>query len=109
MHVINVNKVKIMQEKRYPKGHFIAIGMLIGLPLGIPIGIVSGIISIGPAIGIALGVGIGAYLEKKYNPDPLQMTPEEEDQRKKILIALCGIFLLGILAFIALIIMTGSI
>ncbi|WP_292470063.1 hypothetical protein [Methanolobus sp.] len=95
-----------MEEKRYPKGHFIAIGMLMGLPMGIPIGIVSGMIAIGPAIGIILGVGIGTYLEKKYNPNPLPMTPEEETQRKKVTLALGGIFLLGILMFIVLLMMS---
>ncbi|WP_319508769.1 hypothetical protein [uncultured Methanolobus sp.] len=97
-----------MQEKRYPKGHFIAVGMVIGIPLGIPIGLLLGMIAIGPAIGVAIGVGIGTYLEKKYNPNPLPMTVEEEKQRKKILLALGGIFLLGILAFIALIMMMNS-
>ncbi len=82
-------------------------GMIIGLPLGIPIGLLSGMISVGPAIGIALGAGIGLYLEKRYNPEPLKMTPEEEAQRKKILIALSSIFLLGIIAFIALLLMTN--
>nr|WP_321496771.1 hypothetical protein [uncultured Methanolobus sp.] len=96
-----------MQEKRYPKGHFVAVGMVMGLPLGIPIGIVLGMIAIGPAIGLILGLGIGMYLEKKYNPEPLQMTPEEEAQRKKIILVLCGVFLLGIIAFAALLLMTN--
>ncbi|WP_340819634.1 hypothetical protein [Methanolobus sp. WCC4] len=95
-----------MQEKRYPKGHFMARGMIMGLPLGIPIGIILEMIAIGPAIGLGLGVGIGAYLERRYNPDPLPMTPEEEAQRKKVLMALSGIFLLGIIMFIILLMST---
>ncbi|WP_319508975.1 hypothetical protein [uncultured Methanolobus sp.] len=98
-----------MEEKRYPKGHFIAIGMAIGIPLGIPIGLLLGMIAIGPAIGVAIGVGIGTYLEKKHNPNPLPMTIEEEKQRKKILLALGGIFLLGLFAFVALFIMVGNV
>ncbi|WMW23982.1 hypothetical protein RE474_07685 [Methanolobus sediminis] len=89
-----------MQEKRYPKGHFLAIGMVMGLPLGIPIGIVLGMIAIGPAIGLIFGIGIGLYLEKKYNPEPLPMTPEEEAKRQKNIMLIGGIFLLGILMFI---------
>jgi hypothetical protein len=96
-----------MQEKRYPKGHFVAVGMIMGLPLGIPIGIAIGMFAIGPAIGIALGVGIGWYLEKKYNPEPLPLAPEDEDQRNKMLLVLGGVFLLGIVAFIALLLMTN--
>ncbi len=97
-----------MQQRIYPKGHFIAIGMVIGLPLGIPMGILAGMVAIGPVIGIVLGLGIGTYLEKKYNPDPLPMGPEEETQRKKVILALGGIFLLGIIAFVALLMMTGG-
>ena len=86
-----------------------AIGMVIGLPLGIPIGLLLGMIAIGPVIGVALGAGIGTYLEKKHNPNPLPLTPEEESRRKKIILALSGIFLLGVLAFVALVMMTGGI
>jgi hypothetical protein len=89
-----------MQEKRYPKGHFLPIGMVMGLPLGIPIGIVLGMVAIGPAIGLILGIGIGLYLEKKYNPEPLPMTQEEESQRQKAIMLIGGIFLIGILMFI---------
>lgn len=91
-----------MQEKRYPKGHFIAIGVAAGLPLGIPIGIIMGTIAIGPVIGIALGLGSGIYLEKKYNPLPLTMPPEQETQRNRIMLALGAVFLMGIAMFVLL-------
>ncbi|MDW7733004.1 MAG: hypothetical protein SCH66_11320 [Methanolobus sp.] len=94
-----------MQEKRYPKGHFMAIGIAIGLPLGILIGLLLDMIAIGPAIGVALGVAIGAYMEKKYNPNPLPISPEDENRRKKILLVVGGIFLLGVLAFAVLVMM----
>ncbi|WP_321429629.1 hypothetical protein [uncultured Methanolobus sp.] len=96
-----------MQEKRYPKGHFMATGIAIGLPLGIPIGIALGILAFGPVIGIVLGIGLGIYMEKKYNPDPLILSPEEETQRRKDIILPGVIFLLGIIAFIALLLMTN--
>ncbi|KXS44590.1 MAG: hypothetical protein AWU59_406 [Methanolobus sp. T82-4] len=95
-----------MQEKRYPKGHFMAVGIAIGLPLGIPIGLLLGMIAIGPAIGVALGVAIGTYLEKKYNPDPLPVSPEDESKRKKIILVLGVIFLLGVLALAYLVMMS---
>lgn len=99
-------QISIMQEKRYPKGYFVATGMVLGLPLGIPIGLVLGMVALGPGIGIALGAGIGVLLEKKYNPDPLLMSPEENAQRKKVLLALAGIFLLCLIMFFALLIIT---
>ncbi|MDK2939211.1 MAG: hypothetical protein PWQ51_1375 [Methanolobus sp.] len=96
-----------MQDKRYPKGHFMATGIAIGLPLGIPIGIALEFLALGPFIGIFLGIGLGLYMEKKYNPNPLQLSPEEEAQRKKIILVLGGVFLLGLLAFISLLLMTN--
>lgn len=90
-----------MQNKRYPKGRFMGLGIAIGLPLGIPLGIISGMIALGPAIGLALGVGMGAYMEKKYNPDPLPLTAEEAERRKKLMLALGVFFLLGVMAFAA--------
>ena len=83
-----------------------AMGMVIGLPLGIPIGIVIGMIAIGPAIGLALGTAIGTILEKRYNPEPLPLSQEQEAQRKKVILALGGIFLLGMIMFILLLLIT---
>ncbi|MEZ5334510.1 MAG: hypothetical protein R2741_04345 [Methanolobus sp.] len=97
-----------MQEKRYPKGYFIALGIIMGLPLGIPIGIILGIIAIGPLIGVALGLGAGVLFEKEYNPNPLQLSPEEQAHRKKIMMALGSIFLLEMLMFLALLMLTDS-
>lgn len=83
-----------------------AIGIAIGIPLGIPIGLLLDMIAIGPAIGVALGAGIGAYMEKKYNPDPLPISAEDDKQRKKVILALAGFFLLGLLALVAVMMMT---
>jgi hypothetical protein len=96
-----------MQEKRYPKGHFMATGIAIGLPLGIPIGIALGFLAFGPVIGMVLGIGLGIYMEKKYNPNPLILSSEKETQRIKAVILPGVIFLLGIIAFIVLLLMTN--
>jgi|GEM_PF-2639388 hypothetical protein len=92
---------KFMENKRYPKGRFMGLGIAIGLPLGIPLGIVMGTLAIGPAIGLAIGVTLGAIMEKKYNPYPLPLPPEEEERRKKLMLALGAFFLLGVMAFAA--------
>ncbi|WP_406660149.1 hypothetical protein V7O66_09860 [Methanolobus sp. ZRKC3] len=96
-----------MQNKRYPKGRFMGLGIAIGLPLGIPIGLLLGMIAIGPVIGVVIGLGIGTYMEKKHNPNPLPLAAEEEERRKKIMMALGAFFLLGVLAFVALYMMVG--
>lgn len=87
-----------MEEKRYPKGHFIGLGVAIGIPLGMPIGFALGNIALGPAIGAALGVPIGIVLEKKKNPNPRPLTPEEEIIKKRNITILLG---LGLILFIA--------
>ena len=75
-----------MKEKRYPKGHFIGLGIAIGVPLGIAIGLILGNIAFGPAIGASIGLPIGAVLENIKNPNPRSLTKKEQQIRKKILI-----------------------
>ena len=71
-----------MKQKRYPEGHFIEWGVAIGLIIGIPVGLALGNIAWGPAIGIALGLSIGLSLEKQKNPNPRQLTKEEDHVMK---------------------------
>jgi hypothetical protein len=91
-----------MQNKRYPKGYFLSIGIAIGVSLGVPIGLSLGMIVIGPMIGIAIGIGIGTYMEKKHNPNPLPISAEDEKKNEKAILALFGIFLIVLLVFVAL-------
>ncbi len=87
-----------MEQKRYPKGHFVGLGYAIGMPLCIVIGFVTDNISMGIVFGVALGVPIGAALEKKYNPNPKPLTEEEGKVKKRNLIIALG---LGVVALIA--------
>ncbi len=87
-----------MEQKRYPKGHFIGIGYAIGIPLGVPVGLAMGNIAIGTAIGVGLSIPIGIALEKKYNPNPRTLTEEERRVQKRNLTIALG---LGIIALIA--------
>lgn len=83
-----------MEQKRYPKGHFIGLGIAIGVPLGMPIGLAMGNLALGPAIGVALAIPIGIALEKKYNPNPRSLTEEERRIKKRNLIIALGVVLL---------------
>lgn len=87
------------EEKRYPKGHWLGIGIALGLPLGIPFGIAIGNLALGPALGLPIGVAIGTALEAKYNPNPRPHTPEEQKRVKLFTIAGTITFLLGVVAF----------
>ena len=87
------------KQKRYPKGHFMGIGIALGVPLGVPIWLSTG----NPGMigaGIAIGVAIGAAMEGKYNKNPRPLTAREKKNKKRAL--LLGILLLitGALAFL---------
>ncbi len=87
-------------EKQYPKGHFIGIGLAIGIPIGIPIGLALGNIALGPAIGLPIGLGLGVAMEKKYNKNPIELTEKEKIKKKRM--SLIGI-LVGLILFIAIV------
>ena len=85
-----------MDRKRYPKGHFVGLGISFGIPLGIPVGLVLGNIGLGPAIGAVFGLIIGYIMEKKYNLDPLPVN-SDQDRRKRMfvwIILVTGVILL---------------
>jgi hypothetical protein len=80
-------------RKRYPKGHYVSLGIVLGLPLGIPLWLVTenpGMIG----AGVAIGLSIGSAFEQKYNKNPRPLTPEELRIRKIAAVA-------GVLALIA--------
>lgn len=100
-------------NQKYPKGHFIAQGLVIGIPIGIPIGLAIGNIALGPAIGVGIGIIIGKILEDKYEKEGKirHLTKEEKVRRKRNLktalvvgsiVILLGI-ILGIFTYISLI------
>jgi len=86
-----------MDKERYPKGHFIGLGIAFGMFLGMPIGFALGNIVLGPAIGAAIGTTTGIILERKNNPNPRPLTKEEKRTRKRDTIILV---VLGIIALI---------
>lgn len=65
-------------EKKHPKGYWMAVG-----------------ISIGVAIGVAIGSGLGASLEQK-NKDNIRPLTEQEQKRQKLGVVI-GLALFGVL------------
>lgn len=89
------------EQKRYPKGHFVALGMAIGMPMGIPIWIATsnpGMIG----IGLPIGVAIGMAMEKQYNKNPRPLTAQEKRNRKIATAAAIVTLVLGVVAFLLL-------
>jgi len=87
-------------EKQYPKGHFIGMGLAIGIPIGMPIGLALGNIALGPAIGLPIGLGLGIAMEKSYNKNPIELTEKEKTKKKKM--SLIGI-LVGLIVFVGIV------
>ncbi len=96
------------KDGKYPKGHYMGIGMAMGIPLGIPIGLALGNISLGPAIGAGFGLVFGAALEEKYKDKLRPLTEEEKENKKKLMLITIGILLLGALVFLAFFLTQGS-
>ena len=91
-------------ERKYPKGYWMSIGISIGVAIGIAMGPLFDNIGVGIAIGIAIGSGIGASLEQK-NKDNIRPLTEQEQKLQRwgivfgllMLLLFAGIFLIMLL------------
>ena len=73
------------RTKKYPKGHFIGLGIAIGAPMGIPLWLVignPGMIAIGIAVGVAIGAAMESEAKKKGQIRAL--TKKERADRKRL-------------------------
>lgn len=89
-------------DDRFPKGHFMGLGIGIGIPLGIPFGLILGNIAFGPAIGVAIGVAIGAALESKNAARMRPLTETENRIQRTFVKYTIYILLIGLLVFLGL-------
>jgi pheromone shutdown protein TraB len=88
-------------ERKYPKGYWMAVGISVGMAIGVAMGPIFDNIGVGIAVGIAIGSGIGASLEQK-NKDNIRPLTEQEQKRQKLGVII-GLALVGLL-FLTLII-----
>ena len=82
-------------DRKYPKGYWMAVGISVGAAIGVAMGPLFDNIGVGIAIGIAIGSGIGASLEQK-NKDNIRPLTEQEQKRQKLGVVI-GLALVGIL------------
>jgi pheromone shutdown protein TraB len=82
-------------ERKYPKGYWMAVGISVGMAIGVAMGPIFDNIGVGIAVGIAIGSGIGASLEQK-NKDNIRPLTEQEQKRQKLGVVI-GLALFGIL------------
>lgn len=109
IRVWRMRKEAYEETGQYPKGHYLGMGIAIGIPLGFAIMLPVGIamdditfgITLGPAIGTALGVAIGSSWEQKHEGELRPLTERELRTKRKGMLLLVGIVLLGVLAMLA--------
>ncbi len=96
-------------QGRYPRGHWMSIGMCLGIALGcIPsmAGLLSDAMSpfvgVGPAIGVALGFAIGTALEERHKDELRPLTEEERQTRARLTVIGLGALALLILSVVVL-------
>lgn len=82
-------------ERKYPKGYWMSIGISVGVAIGVALGPIFDNIGVGIAIGIAIGSGIGASLEQKNQNSIRPLT--EQEQKRQTLGVVIGLALVGIL------------
>lgn len=71
-------------SKQYPKGHFFNIGLAVGIPFSVIAGIIFGNMAYGPITGITAGVILGFFLERIYNPNPVEQDPEIASRQRRV-------------------------
>ena len=87
-------------NKKYPEGHFLAIGIALGIPFGLVFATTldnPGLIGIGLPFGLAIGLALEAKYKKEGKIRPL--TREELKARKIWVIAGIVLLFLGIFVF----------
>lgn len=93
-----------MEEKKYPQGHFIGMGVAIGVPIGVVFGIILGNMAF-IGIGIPFGLSIGVALEEKYRkagrliPKDPKTLAKEKKVMKWLLIVGVLLLVLGVVAY----------
>ncbi len=92
-------------QGRYPRGHWMSIGMCLGIGLGcIPslagllFDAMSPFVGIGPAIGLALGFAIGSALEQRHKDELRPLTEAERQTRTWLTVIGMGALALLILS-----------
>ena len=81
-------------EKKYPKGYWMSVGLGLGIAIGMAMGPIFDNFGVGIGIGVAIGSGIGASLEQK-NKDNIRPLTEQENKRRRWAVILGLLILLA--------------
>jgi hypothetical protein len=109
-----VQRKEIERTGKYPEGYFVGMWMALGIAIfsgvGIPLSIATknpGLIGIGPGAGVGFGVAIGAGIEEKMKKQGKirPLTEKEKQDRNKALWMGVIALVIGIVAFVALLLL----
>jgi uncharacterized membrane protein YfcA len=104
---IRAKQKEIERTGKYPKGHYMGLGIAMGIPIGLPLGIAIDNIALGPAFGLAIGVAIGGMLEKKHAHELRPLTKKEKEVKQKTMWLLLLTVLAGLVAFVGVYFVSG--
>jgi len=99
----------VVQQGKYPEGHWLGKGISIGIVLGAGFGVAIGTamdnlalgIALGPAMGLPIGVAIGSSWEQQHKDEIRPLTENERRMRRFTTVAGVAILAIGVLAFAA--------
>ena len=90
--VFKIRQDEYRRTGKYPKGHYMGMGMAIGMGAGVALGVAIGNIALGPALGLPIGVAIGAAMEQRHADELRPLT--EKEQKLQRLAIIGGVLLL---------------
>jgi hypothetical protein len=93
---IKLKKKLYKETGKFPKGHYLGLGLTIGLAVGLLVDVLVESISLGPAIGVALGLAIGSAWENKNKYKLRDLTAKEQTLKIRMMIILTVFVLLGL-------------
>lgn len=90
---------------KYPRGHWMSVGMLFGISIGAIPSLVSVLLDrmspwagIAPALGLAFGVAIGSALESRHKDELRPLTEAEQQVRFRTTLVVLGALALLVLS-----------
>lgn len=102
--IVMIPIIKIKQDEyartgKYPKGHYLGLGIALGIALGLPLGIAMDNPGLGTALGLPLGLALGAAWERQHENELRPLTEREHKIKSRVMWLLLGLVVLGLVVF----------
>jgi flagellar basal body-associated protein FliL len=97
--VFKIRQDEYRRTGKYPKGHYMGMGMAIGMGAGVALGVAIGNIALGPALGLPIGVAIGAAMEQRHADELRPLTEKEQKLQRLAIIGGVVLLVAGVAVF----------